>query len=126
MTTDLDQRNEQSDPEDEEQDSDHEKSDEEELVVARKLENQLNMMAEDADLLEDLKKLKRSTKNVSISAQNSLAVVTLLGEADDEDGTSAGFTSKHVDVEAERAAKSIGGAITNSKMQSYYKAFSNK
>ena len=85
------------------------------------------MMAEDADLLEDLKKLKRSTKNVSISAQNSLAVVTLLGEGDEnEDGTSAGFTSKHVDAEAERAAKSIGGAITNSKMQSYYKAFSNK
>ena len=68
MTTDLDQRNEQSDPEDEEQDSDHEKSDEEALVVARKLEYQLNLLAEDPDLLEDLKKLQRTTKHAQISA----------------------------------------------------------
>ena len=46
-----------------EEESDHEKSDEEELEVARKLENQLNLLAEDPDLLEDLKKLKRTTKN---------------------------------------------------------------
>ena len=47
-----------------EEESDHEKSDEDELAVARKLETQLNMLAEDPDLLYDLKKLKRTTKNV--------------------------------------------------------------
>ena len=52
----------------EEEESDHEKSDEEELAVARKLENQLNLLAEDPDLLEDLKKLKRTTNNVHVSA----------------------------------------------------------
>ena len=36
------------------------------------------MLAEDPDLLEDLKKLKRQTKNAQISAQNSLAKITLI------------------------------------------------
>ena len=41
----------------------------------------------------------------------------MIGEADEqEDGTSAGVASKQIDPEAERATKSIGGAITNSKM----------
>ena len=52
----------------EEEYSDHEKSDEEALVVARKLEYQLNLLAEDPDLLEDLKKLQRTTKHAQISA----------------------------------------------------------
>ena len=63
MTGDLENEDAQS-----EEESDHEKSDEEELAVARKLENQLNLLAEDPDLLEDLKKMQRVTKNAQISA----------------------------------------------------------
>ena len=36
------------------------------------------MLADDPDLLEDLKKLKRQTKNAQVSAQNSLAKITLI------------------------------------------------
>ena len=51
----------------------------------------------------------------------------MIGDGDDnDDGTSAGVASKQIDAEAERATKSIGGAITNSKMQNYYKAFNKQ
>lgn len=33
------------------------------------------------------------------------------------------MVTKQLDAEAERATKSIGGALTNSKMQNYYKSF---
>ena len=69
MTIDPENRDANLESEEEElEDSDHDKSDEEELATARKLENQLNLLAEDPDLLEDLKRLKRTTKNVQLSA----------------------------------------------------------
>lgn len=40
-----------------------------------KLTEELEMLADDPNLLADLKKLKRQTKNAQISAQNSLAKI---------------------------------------------------
>jgi len=85
------------------------------------------MLADDPDLLEDLKKLKRQTKNAQVSAQNSLARVTLLGgEEGQDDENSSDLTKRQVDSTAERATKSIGDAITNSQMQNYYKAYNKQ
>ena len=81
------------------------------------------MLSEDPDLLEDLKKLKRQTKNAQVSAQNSLAKITLL-KAEEQDVGSSKLNL--VDSGQERATKSIGEAITNAQMQNYYKVFSKK
>ena len=74
------------------------------------------MLANDPNLFEDLKKLKRQTKHVNISAQNSLAKITLLGttEGNEEDIHSDNVSQKLVESMVERNAKSIGNTITNS------------
>ena len=43
-------------------------SDEQDLELDRKLEVELQMLAEDPDLISDLKRLRRETKTVGINA----------------------------------------------------------
>lgn len=116
-----------------EEESDHEKSDAEELAMNNKLEAKLKDLAADENLFEDLRayringKLRRETKNQKISAQSSLAKILDLSNKQNDNLTGdMHLTEGQIDGEAEKATKSIGGSIANVQMQNYYKAFGNK
>ena len=98
-----------SDPEMSEESSDHEKSEEEEDMF-RKLESELDNLAWDPDLIEDLKKLKRSTENKEVQVDDDFGAFNKKVESE---SNSSSLHQRVVSEDAERAAKSIGGTITN-------------
>lgn len=84
------------------------------------------MLAEDPDLISDLKRLKRETKTVGIDAQDSLAKIVRPtgGSSQDLFGESIGAIHR-IPSEVERKTKSITGAITENQIQNYHETFKN-
>ena len=83
-----------------------------EKELNRRLEAELDLLADDPNLLADLKKMKRQTKNANISAQESLAKFNL-ADGEDEFIQNDNRGDNLVDSGAERITKSIGGEIAN-------------
>ncbi len=77
-----------SEPEISDDSSNHDKSDEEEEIMFRKLESELDQLAWDPDLIEDLKKLKRSTESKEVQVDDGLAAFTKNAKDDSLDTSS--------------------------------------
>ena len=80
----------------------------------------MHQLAEDPSLLQDLKRLKRETRNVGTDVQDDLIEESVYSGEDKEVQSSL---SEKVEDIIEQKTKSIVGVITNSQMQNYYKAF---
>ena len=83
----------------------------------------MHQLAEDPSLLQDLKRLKRETRNVGTDVQDDLIEESVYSGEDKEVQSSL---SEKVEDIIEQKTKSIVGVITNSQMQSYYKAFTQQ
>ena len=99
--------------------SDHEQSDKDEEIMFRKLEAELDSLAWDSNLIQDLKKLKRSTENKEVQVDDGLMPFDKNAKNDSMQ-SDASLQNRLISEEAERAAKSIGGTITNAQLQNYY------